>query len=79
MLVKTKDNKKIYVEVDRDLCIGASSCVAIAPDTFGIDSESKAYVVSDNVDDYETILEAAKSCPVSAILLKDEEGNQIWP
>ena len=76
---KTKDNKKIFLEVDRDLCIGATSCVVIAPLTFGIDDNSKAYIISSDIDDYETILEAAKSCPVSAIVLKNENGEQIWP
>jgi len=75
----TKESKKIFLEVDRDICIGAASCIAIAPLTFGIDNESKAYVLEDSIDDYETILEAAKSCPVSAIILKDESGEQVWP
>ncbi len=75
----TKEGKKIFVEIDRDLCIGASSCVAIAPDTFDMDQESKAYMVGQEIDDYETVLEASKSCPVSAIILKDETGKQIWP
>jgi ferredoxin len=76
---KTKDSKKIFLEVDKDLCIGAASCAVIAPLTFGIDEKSKAYIVSKDIDDYETILEAVKSCPVSAIVLKNESGEQIWP
>jgi ferredoxin len=75
----TKEGKKIILDVDRDICIGAASCIAIAPLTFGIDDESKAYILNESIDDYETILEAAKSCPVSAIILKDENGEQIWP
>ena len=75
----TSESKKIFLEVDRDICIGAASCVAISPLTFGIDNESKAYILKDSIDDYETILEAAKSCPTSAIILKDEFGDQIWP
>jgi len=68
---------KIYV--DRDLCIGAASCVAIAPGVFQLDAESKAYVVNPKAADDETILLAAQSCPTKAIILYDEEGNQIYP
>jgi len=31
-----------------------------------------------SVDD-DTLLEAAKSCPESAILVEDDEGNQLYP
>lgn len=68
------------VEVDRDLCIGAATCVAIAPKTFVLDSEAKA-VILDTVDqeDNQTILDAARGCPVAAIIIKDEKGNKIFP
>lgn len=68
---------KIYV--DRDLCIGAASCVAIAPEVFELDGENKAVVKNSRGADDETILLAAKSCPTKAIILYDEEGNQIYP
>ncbi|MCH7641616.1 ferredoxin, partial [Patescibacteria group bacterium] len=32
------------VKVDRMLCIGTADCVAIAPNTFELDDESKAVV-----------------------------------
>lgn len=68
---------KIYV--DRDLCIGAASCVAIAPGVFQLDEENKAYVVDQHSADNETILLAAQSCPTKAIILIDEEGKQVYP
>jgi ferredoxin len=68
---------KIYV--DRDLCIGAAPCVTIAPGVFQLDEENKAYIVDANAADAETILLAAQSCPVQAIILHDAEGNQIYP
>ena len=77
--VITKDSKRIKIYVDKDICIGAASCIAIAPSTFQLDENAKAFVYADEVDDYESVLEAAKSCPTAAIILKDEEGNQIWP
>lgn len=67
------------IVIDRNLCIGAASCVAIAPGVFELDSENKAVVYSDTGADDDTILLAAQSCPTRAIILFDEEGNQIYP
>ena len=67
------------IEVDRDLCIGAASCVVIAEKVFKLDEENKAVVIDINGADEETIIEAAKSCPVQAIFLYDENDNQIFP
>ena len=67
------------IVVDRDLCIGAASCVAIAPGVFALDDENKAFIVDENGADNETILLAAQSCPTRAILLYDKDGNQIYP
>lgn len=67
------------VIIDRNLCIGAASCVAIAPGVFELDSENKAVVANEKGADDETILLAAKSCPTRAILVFDEKGNQVYP
>lgn len=80
------------VKVDRSLCIGAASCVAVAPNTFDLDSEGKAvikkkdgsstsdFVNYSDLNDNETSIEhAAKSCPVNAIIIVevDENGKEI--
>lgn len=67
------------IVIDRHLCIGAASCIAVAPGVFELDSENKAVVYSDKGADDETILLAAKSCPTQAILIFDEDGNQVYP
>ncbi len=77
MSQEPKKIAKIYV--DRDLCIGAASCVAIAPGVFALDDDNKAYVVSPEGADQETILLAAQSCPTKAIILYEEHGQQIYP
>ncbi|MCH7541379.1 ferredoxin [Patescibacteria group bacterium] len=69
----------LKVKVDRMLCIGTSDCVAIAPNTFVLDDEAKAVVKKQNGDSDEKILEAAKVCPVLAIIVEDEDGNQVYP
>lgn len=68
---------KIYV--DREICIGAAPCVAVAPKVFALDKDNKSYVIDEKGADDETILLAAKSCPVKAIFLFDENGRQIYP
>jgi ferredoxin len=69
----------VKVRVDRDLCIGVGNCVAYAPTVFELDEENKALVLDPNSVDDNTLLEAAKSCPESAILIKDNDGNQLYP
>ena len=71
---------KYKVTVDRNLCIGAGSCVAVAPLAFALDNEAKAIVLPtvDQTDD-NTLLESAKACPVAAIIVTDETGKQLFP
>lgn len=70
---------KYKVQVVRDLCIGAASCVAFSPDTFELDDEKKA-VIDESSEDEENIVMAAQSCPTKAIIVEDTEtGEQVWP
>lgn len=72
--------KKWKIVIDRDLCIGAASCVALAGKTFALDSENKAVVLEGEGDPQELIKLAAESCPTKAIILVDEEtGEQEYP
>lgn len=74
-----KTQRIAKIVVDRHLCIGAASCIAVAEGVFQLDGENKAVVYNDKGADDEIILLAAQSCPTQAILLFDEEGNQIFP
>ena len=81
--------------VDRNLCIGAASCVVVADKIFELDTENKAVFkvrsgskspgpvaktdLEDSSTDDETILLAAKSCPTKAVFIYDENGKQIYP
>ena len=67
------------IVVDRAKCIGATTCVAVAPGVFQMDKDNLAYVTDPNSTDEDTILMAAQSCPVLAILLYDENNNVIFP
>lgn len=66
------------IEIDRDLCIGAASCVAVSPEVFDLDEENKAVLVNPRGADDETILLAAWSCPTRAIKLYDKKGKPIF-
>ncbi len=86
---------KYKVKINRSLCIGAGSCEAIAPHTFQLDKKGKVILKKrDGLESTEASFEdleatsediwnAAKACPVNAIMIieVDEEGNerQIWP
>ena len=76
-----KTNMKIgKVEVDRDLCIGAESCVVVAPDAFEMDEENIALVKDGALKvSTEELLESAQACPVAAVILYDENGDQVYP
>lgn len=68
------------VHVDRDLCIGAATCVAIAPQAFALDNEAKSIILSTvEIDSDDVILDAAKGCPTAAIIIEDEKGEKVFP
>ncbi len=78
-IAMSKPLKISKVVVDRDLCIGAAPCVTVAPGVFQLDEENKAVVIDAKGADDETILLAAQACPVQAIIVYDEDGNQVYP
>ncbi len=84
---------KIKVKVDPQLCIGAASCIVVAPEHFELNTEGKAevkkaendhslgYEMELDVDEAgkQKIIDAAMSCPTQAIFVFDEAGTQIFP
>ena len=78
--IGTTTKRKYIVEISRDLCIGAASCIAIAANTFMLDEGNKVLIIEGEWEEKEIILAAAKSCPVFAITIKDAAtGKQIFP
>lgn len=67
------------IVVDREKCISAGSCVAVAPEVFELDGEGKAVVKNVTGDSDEIILDAARACPTLAITIIDNNGKQIVP
>ncbi len=67
------------VTVDRELCIGITNCVAVAPTVFQMDEENKAIVLDPKSVPLNKVLEAAESCPQNAIIVEDDNGRQLYP
>ncbi|MFH0804241.1 MAG: ferredoxin [Candidatus Zambryskibacteria bacterium] len=71
------------IVVDRDLCIGAASCIAVSGETWELDNENKAVITNAsagaNAADDATLMMSAESCPTKAIFLFDKEGKQVFP
>jgi ferredoxin len=78
--ITTSDQKTLKVTIDRDLCIGAATCIAVAPKMFALDDEAKAIMLDTAAEEtYQSTMDAAKSCPVAAIILHDDAGSQVYP
>lgn len=72
--------KGYTVYVDRNLCIGAATCVAVSPKAFEMDPDAKAVVLKTATEDtIENIIEAAKACPTAAIFITDDKGARVFP
>lgn len=68
------------ITVDLDKCISAGPCSIAAPLTFLLrDSDGKAIISDPDGDTLEAVKEAARSCPVLAIMIKDSSGKQLFP
>ena len=70
---------RIIVEVDRALCYGFADCVDTLPDVFVLDEEDVAKVIDPDAASVDEIIEAAMNCPVDAIVVTDEDGQQLYP
>jgi ferredoxin len=80
--------RKVGIRVDWNSCMGAASCVELAPRVFRLDWEKKKSIfdpaplvlLDKKGADPERIFYAAQSCPYRAIILEDEEtGERIYP
>jgi ferredoxin len=70
---------RVSIEVDRALCYGFGDCVDSQPAVFALDEEDTAIVLDPDAAPLDDILEAAQNCPVDAIIVTDEDGEQLYP
>ena len=72
--------RKVRVRVDHNLCVGNAMCETFAPHVFRLNDNRQSEAVDPDGDPIEQILEAAESCPMSAITVEDAEtGEQLFP
>jgi len=83
-----KDNtlleSRYHIIVEPSLCLAFGSCEKLAPKVFVVEKNRrinpKAIVISETAEDFETILDAAKTCPTKAIIIIDRyTGQRIFP
>jgi ferredoxin len=51
--------------------------VEIAPAVFALDSKNKAVVLDAEAASLELLVEAAEACPCGAIVIEDDDGNEL--
>ncbi len=71
---------KYKIEFERDKCIGARSCNDECPDNWEMQDDGKSDFKNEEFDDdkLECNMEAAKSCPVKAIhIINNESGEKL--
>ena len=82
MFGKTKG--RYHISIEPSLCMAFGSCETLAQNVFEVDKNKmfnpKATVKSETGNDFESILNAAETCPTKAIILRDRyTGKQIYP
>ena len=86
--VVTSDQKKIILSIVQDKCLGAMSCVTLAPSIFSYDVTQEGLwrkrgeplgmkEATEGEVDSDVLQLAAQSCPWRAIALKDAETGEV--
>ncbi len=75
---------RYQIIVEPSLCLAFGSCEVLAPKVFVVEKNRqinpKAIVISETAEDFDTIMDAAKTCPTKAIIIIDRyTGNCIYP
>ena len=72
--------RRLRITVDHNKCVWSTMCINTARATFALDDAGKSSVIDPLGNTEQTIMEAAESCPVSAITIADAEtGEQLFP
>ena len=67
------------VVVNREKCIGAGSCIDIAPGIYQLDAHKKAVVINGEPFDIGLLITSADVCPTLAISIYDDDGILLFP
>ena len=69
----------LRVQIDRTLCVGFGDCVTAAPSAFALGADGVVVFVDPERVDRAQLLRACASCPVDALTVWDEHGEQLAP
>lgn len=70
---------RLLVRIDRTLCVGFGDCVSAAPAAFALGADDVAVFVEPESVEPALLLRACASCPVDALTVWDESGEQLAP
>ncbi len=85
--IVTTDGRRLILSIEQGKCLGAESCVTLAPDVFMLDSSNLGFSrseheplgmkdVPDELVSSADIIRAAMSCPYQAIHVRDAETSE---
>ena len=70
----------LNVRIERSVCIGSKNCIHLAPEVFELGIDQIVTFRQDAEDiDRGRLLEACRVCPVDALVVHGETGEQIVP
>ncbi|HWP38251.1 MAG TPA: ferredoxin [Gemmatimonadales bacterium] len=69
----------LRIRIDRTLCVGFGNCVKEAPEAFVIADDGVVSFVAPQSVPRERLIEACGTCPVDALTVWDETGQQLVP
>ena len=64
------------IEVDANTCIGSGMCAGVAPEHFEL-VDGYSTPLQDQVEPADEVVDAAESCPVEAILVKQTATGKV--
>jgi ferredoxin len=65
--------------IDRELCAGTGWCLVAAPQVFKVGDDGQTYAADSELRNESLLWRAAEGCPRQAVILEDDDGNQIYP
>jgi ferredoxin len=69
----------LRVRIDRTLCVGFGDCVKESPEAFALDGENVVVFATPDSAARDALLRACASCPVDALTVWTEDGQQLVP
>jgi ferredoxin len=70
---------ELRVRIDRTLCVGFGDCVKASPEAFALDDNDVAIFAAPESVTRDDLLRACASCPVDALTVWREDGQQLVP